>query len=105
MRGQQLRQGMQLKFAGQRYSIEERLADGELQLKHLATDTLLTKSEAEILNALFEGTAELLGANGEVENLQARRQWACVNDFQALDDSDPRKREALRRLKYVEGIR
>src|SRR5258707_5244314 len=101
MKGQRLRQGMQIKFAGQRYSIKHRLADGEIQLKHLATETLLAKPEAEILKALFEGAAELLGANEEVEMLQARRQWSTVNDFEALDESDPRKREALRRLKYI----
>ncbi|HXM51208.1 MAG TPA: hypothetical protein VN956_25415 [Pyrinomonadaceae bacterium] len=68
MKGQRLRQGLQIKLSGQRYSIEKRLANGELQLKHLATETLCSKPEAEILKALFEGIAELLGANGEVEN-------------------------------------
>jgi putative transposase len=96
---------MQIKFAGQRYSIEKRLADDELQLKHLATETLSARPEADILKALFDGSAELLGANGEVETLQARRQWSNINDFEALDESDPRKREGLRRLKYIEGIR
>src|SRR5712664_869780 len=105
MKGQRLRRGMQIKFAGQRYSIEQRLADGEIQLKHLATETLLAKPEAEILKALFEDAAELLGSNGEVANLQAKREHATVNDFAALEDSDPRKREALRRLNYVQAIR
>lgn len=105
MKGQRLRQGMQIKLSGQRFSIEKRLADGELQLKHLATEILTNKPEKEILNAVFEGAAELLGAKGEVEMLQARRQLSTVNDFEALDESDPRKREALRRLKYIEAVR
>lgn len=105
MRGQRLRRGMQIKLSGQRYAIEKRLADGELQLKHLATEILTNKPETEILSALFEGAAELLGANGEVEILQARCQWSTVNDFEALDDLDPRKTEALRRLKYIEAVR
>jgi putative transposase len=96
---------MQLKFAGQCYSIEQRLADDELQLKHLATETLSAITEADVLKALFDGTAELLGANDEVETLQARRQRSSINDFEALDESDPCKREALRRLEYVKGIR
>jgi len=104
MKGQRLRQGMQIKLSGQRFSIEKRLADGELQLKHLATEALTNKPEKEILNALFKGAAELLGADGEVESLKARRRWSTVNDFEALDHSDPRKREALRRLKYIEGV-
>jgi putative transposase len=105
MKGQRLSRGMQLKFAGQRYSIEKRLADDELQLKHIATEALTAKPEKEILKALFEGAAELLGTNGEAEVLLARRHWASVNDFEALDESDPRKREALRRLKYIEAVR
>ncbi len=104
MKGQRLRQGMHIRLSGQRFSIKKRLADGELQLKHLATETLTNKPEAEILKALFEGGAELLGANGEVETLQARLQCSTVNDFEALDDSDPRKREALRKLKYILGV-
>ena len=105
MKGQHLRQGMQIKFSGQRYSIEKRLDDGELQLKHLATETLSSKPEAEIVKALFAGVAELLGANGEVENLQARRQWSSINDFEALAESDPCKRQAVRKLKYIEETR
>lgn len=95
---------MQIKLAGQRYAIEKRLANGEIQLKHVATETLLPKTETEIVKALFGGAAELLGENGEVETLQSRRQWSNVNDFEALDDADPRKREAIRRLRYIEGV-
>ncbi len=105
MKGQRLRHGMQIKLAGQRYSIEKRLADGELQLKHLATEALTNQPEAEILSALFGGGAELMGANGEVETLQARLAWSTVNDFEALDESDPRKLEAQRRLKYIDAVR
>lgn len=105
MGGQRLRRGMHIKFVGQRYSIENRLSDGDIQLKHLASETLLAKPEPEILKALFEGTAELLGANREVETLLATRESSIVNDFGALEDTDPRKREALRRLNYVDAIR
>jgi putative transposase len=96
---------MRLRFAGQDYCIEQRLADGLLQLKHLASETFSAKSEQEIHKALFEGTAELLGSNGEAASLIARCEQSCVNDFEALEDTDPRKREALRRLAYVKGIR
>src|SRR5260370_7453848 len=95
MRGQRLRQGIHIKFSGQRYAIERRLADGELQLKHLATETLSSQPEEEILKALFQGGAELLGSNGEVESLQARRQWPSVTDFEALKPKDPPKPLAL----------
>jgi putative transposase len=104
MLGQRLRKGMHLKFVGQEYSVEQRLPDGQLQLKHVASENLSAKSEQEILKALFEGAAELLGSNGEVSKLQARREQACVNDFEALEDTDTRKRETLRRFEYVKGV-
>jgi putative transposase len=104
MLGQRLRRGMHLKFVGQEYSVEQRLPDGQLQLKHVASENLSAKSEQEILKALFEGAAELLGSNGEVSKLQTRREQSCVNDFEALEDTDTRKREALRRFEYVKGV-
>lgn len=105
MKDQRLRHGMQIKLAGQRFVIEKRFEAGDIQLRHVATETLTARPERDILKELFEGAAELLGTNGEVEMLQARREWSVVNDFEALDNADPRKREALRRLEYIEALR
>lgn len=105
MKGQRLRIGMHVKFLGQEHSIEQRLSDGQLQLKHIASKTCSAKSEQDIHKALFEGAAQLLGSNGEAATLRARCEQSCVNDFEALEDTDPRKREALRRLAYVKGVR
>src|SRR5438046_661237 len=104
MKGQRLRIGMHFKLQGQEYSIEQRLSDGQLQLKHIATGTLSAKSDHDIVRALFEGAGELVGNNGEAAILETKRELSAVNDFEALEDSDPRKIEALRRLAYVEGI-
>jgi putative transposase len=96
---------MHVKLQGQEYSIAQRLSDGQIQLKHIATGTLSAKSDHDIVRALFEGVAELVGNNGEAAKLEARREWTGVNDFEALEDGDPRKTEALRRLGYVKAAR
>jgi hypothetical protein len=105
MRSQKLRTGMHIKIAGQEYNIEQRLPNGDLQLKHLASETFSAKPEAEIVKSIFDGAAELLGSNGEVTYLEKRRAESRVNDFAALEETDPRKKEAHRRLKYVNGIK
>lgn len=104
MLGQRLRAGMRLKLAGQEYSIERRLPDGDLQLKHTASETLIAKPESELVTALFDGDAQLLGKNGEVDYLQTKLMESIVSDFEALESTDLRKIEALRRIKYVKEI-
>jgi|GEM_PF-422817 len=105
MRAQKLRTGMHIKIGGQEYRIEQRLPNGDLQLKHLASETLSAKPEAEIIKSIFDGGATLLGSNGEVNHLEKRSAQSLVNDFAALEDTDPRKKEAHRKLKYIKGIR
>ena len=105
MLGQRLRMGMRVKLAGQEYTLEQRLPEGDLQLKHNASETLIAKSETELVTALFEGDAQLLGKNGEVNYLQTKLMQSIVSDFEALDDTDLRKIEALKRLKYIKEIK
>lgn len=105
MQGQRLRKGMHVKFAGQEYRIEQRLPNDELQLKHLATEMLTSKWESELIQAIFANEAELLGSSHEVSYLQMRQAKSLVSDFSALEDNDPRKFEAKRRLKYINEIR
>jgi putative transposase len=105
MLGQRLRTGMRLKLAGQEYSLEQRLPDGNLQLKHTASETLSAKPESELVTALFGGDAQLLGKNGEVDYLQMRLMESIVSDFEALESTDLRKSEAIRRIKYVKEIK
>jgi putative transposase len=96
---------MRLKLAGQEYSLEQRLPDGNLQLKHTASETLIAKPESELVISLFGGDAELLGKNGEVDFLQTKLMQSIVSDFESLDTGDLRKIEALKRLTYVKEIR
>jgi len=105
MLGQRLRTGMRLKLAGQDYSLEQRLPDGNLQLKHTASETRIAKPESELVSALFDGDAELFGRNGEVDYLRTRLLQSIVSDFEALESTDLRKIEALRRIKYVKEIK
>jgi len=105
MLGQRLRTGMRLKIAGQEYSLEQRSPDGNLQLKHTASEMLVAKPENELVTALFEGDAELLGKNGEVDYLQTKLMQSIVSDFESLDAGDLRKIEALKRIKYVKEIK
>lgn len=105
MLGQRLRAGMRLKLAGQEYALEQRLPDGNLQLKHTATKTLIAKPESELVTALFGGDAQLLGKNGEVDYLQTKLMQSIVSDFESLDAGDLRKIEALKRLNYVKEIK
>ena len=76
-----------------------------LQLKHTASETLIAKPESELVTALFGGDAQLLGKNGEVDYLQTRLMQSIVSDFEALEPTDLRKIEALRRIKYVKEIK
>jgi putative transposase len=96
---------MHIKFTGQEYTIEQRLPNNDLQLKHVASETLLAKPESEVIQALFTEDAELLGDSSEVSYLRMRQTQSLVNDFSALDDNDLRKIEAKRRIKYIEEIR
>ncbi len=105
MLGQRLRTGMRLKLAGQEYSLEQLLPDGNLHLKHTASETLIAKPESELVTSLFGGDAQLLGKNGEVDYLQTRLMQSVVSDFEALEPTDLRKIEALRRFKYVKEIK
>ncbi len=105
MLGQRLRTGMRVKLAGQEHTIEQRLPSGELQLKHTVSGTMIATPESDIISALFGGEAELLGKNGEVDYLQTKLAESIVNNFEALDATDLRKIEALRRIKYVKEIK
>jgi putative transposase len=96
---------MRLKLAGQEYSLEQLLPDGNLHLKHTASETLIAKPESELVTSLFGGDAQLLGKNGEVDYLQTRLMQSVVSDFEALEPTDLRKIEALRRFKYVKEIK
>src|SRR6266404_4826417 len=105
MLGQRLRKGMHIKFAGQEYSIEQRLPNNDLQLKHLASGNFLAKPESEVVKGVFTEDAELLGNSNEVSYLRMKQAQSLINDFSALDENDLRKIEAKRRIKYLEELR
>lgn len=53
---------MPIKFAGQEYSIEQRVPDSQLQLKHIASGTLSMKSEHEIVRPMSSAEGEMLAS-------------------------------------------
>jgi hypothetical protein len=59
---------------------------------------------ADLLEDLFDGRLELIGAGNEGQMLlDALEQWR-VSDLTLLDDGDPLKAKALRRLHYVRAV-
>ena len=68
MLGQRLRAGMRLKLAGQEYSLEQRLPDGNLQMKHKVT---LTRSSC-VLSFTVLGERQL-NRNSGVHDFLSRR--------------------------------
>jgi putative transposase len=95
---------MHLLYGGREHVIDQRFPDRSLQLKDIATNQCTTAAEKFLVDALFEGQVELLGASREYAYVKARKEKARVSDLTALADDDPRKKAAKRRLAYVEEM-
>ena len=104
MRAQRLCKGMHIIYGGRESTIEQRLPSGELQLKDIITEEYRSISEKVLVDALFTGGAELIGEAREYEHLKEKQEHTYISDLSALDDSDPRKVMAKRRLAYVIAI-
>lgn len=104
MLAQRLKRGMCLELDGREYSIKERLASGELRLRDVATEVRRIETEQFLIDALFDGRLKLLGEAREYSYLQKRVAQTLVSEITALEDSDPRKAEARRRLAYIKAI-
>lgn len=99
-----LRPGMHLLYGGREHVIEQRLPDKSFQLKDLATNQCDAMTEERLLDALFDGHVELLGAGREYSYLKEHKERTRVSDLTALPDGDPRKKEARRRLAYIKEM-
>lgn len=73
MKRQELRVGMRVKLLDQEYSNEQRLLGRKLVLKHVASGTLSTKSEHQMVKAMSRGDAEVLSEYEEDEDRYGRR--------------------------------
>jgi putative transposase len=90
---------------GREYVIEDYLPNGDLQVRDLITKECTSRSTSELVEALFNGSLEMLGDNANFSFLQDKIAKSHVNDLSYLDDGDKRKKDAYRRLEYVKEIK
>jgi len=104
MSGQRLARGMKIHWNGFEFQIEERLSDGHLKLLNRYNNERRLVDEMELVEANNNGSLKVLGCNNETGNLEEKMRQNRVYDFTALDDDDPRKKEASRKYRYVKEL-
>src|SRR6266705_1467438 len=94
---------MHFRWLGREYVVKESLPDGQLRLLDIAFNESRAEPYDALVKALYAGELEFLGdtRNTRIQRKQAER---FVDDFTMLDNSDPRKLEAKRRLAYVTAV-
>src|SRR5262245_17035538 len=100
-----LRIGMKFRQQGRAFLIEQYLPDGTLAVKDLWSGETSAKTQSEWVNALFERKLELLGDDNSIANIETYLDKVRVIDLRELADDDPLRMEAIRRYRYVEGVR
>lgn len=98
-----LSRNMHITLRTREYVIEKRLPDRTIRIKDVLTDQRTAMPEQELIDALFEKNAELLGHNRNQDVLKERLEKTRVCDIATLKEDDPRKKELQRRLAYVEA--
>ena len=104
MSQQRLSRGMKILWNGIEFQIEERLSNGQLRLLNKHNEERRLVEEISLIEGHSEGKLKILGHNNESQNLEERIQKSRVLDFTSLDDDDPRKIKALKRLKYIKEL-
>src|SRR5215216_1742421 len=99
-----LSRNMQFKLRGREFVIEKRLPDGKIRIKDIITDERLALPEQELVEAVFENNAELLGQDRNQEVLKRRLTKTGVCDIACLNENDPRRLEFERRFSYVRAV-
>jgi hypothetical protein len=89
---------------GHEFVIEGPLPDDQLKIIDAFTDVCSARTKAYLLEDLFAGRLELIGAGNEGKVLRDALAQRRVSDLTLLDDGDPLKVEALRRLHYVQAV-
>lgn len=98
-----LSRNMHITLRSREYVIEKRLPDRTIRIKDVLTDERTAMPEQELIDALFEKGAELLGHNRNQDALKQRLEKTGVCDIATLKEDDPRKIGLQRRLSYVEA--
>jgi putative transposase len=104
MKDYRLRIGMRFVQQGREFIIEGPLPDDQLKIKDTFTDICSARTMTDLLEDLFAGRLELIGAGSEGKVLRDALAQRRVSDLTLLDDGDPLKAEALRRLHYVQAV-
>lgn len=92
MKRQNLRVGMRVRLSGQECLIEQRLPDGQVLLKHLASGTLSARSEQEIATAISYDDGEVFGSPYERDEARYGRRVADVRHRVNESDVSPTRR-------------
>ena|SRR5262247_3454173 len=98
MKDYRLRIGMRFVQQGHEFIIEGPLPNDQLKIKDTFTDVCSARTTADLLEDLFAGRLELIGAGSEGKVLRDALAQRRVSDLTLLDDGDPLKVEALMRL-------
>ncbi|HEV8575022.1 MAG TPA: hypothetical protein VGR43_09985, partial [Dehalococcoidia bacterium] len=104
MKDYRLRIGMRFVQQGHEFVIEGPLPNDQLKIKDTFTDVCSARTTADLLEDLFAGRLELIGAGNEGRVLLDALAQTRVSDLTLLDDGDSLKVEALRRLHYVQAV-
>src|SRR5262249_16883623 len=80
------------------------LPDNQLKIKDTFNDVCSARTTADMLEDLFAGRLELIGAGNEGKVLRDALAQSRVSDLTVLNDSDALKVEALRRLHYAQAV-
>ena len=95
---------MQFRLRGREFIIEKRLPDGRIRIKDIITDERSALPEQDLVEAVFENNAELLGQHRNQDVLQRRLSKTGVCDIACLSENDPRRLELDRRFSYVRAV-
>lgn len=95
--------GMHLLFKGREYVIENRLPNGDLQLKDVISNTFRAEGELSLIDAWYESQLEFLGDSATTA-VQRKAAKEFIADLSALEENDPRKKELKRRHAYLKSI-
>ena len=95
---------MHITLRSREYVIEKRLPDRTIRIKDVLTDERTAVPEQELIEALFEKGAQLLGHNRNQDALKERLEKTGVCDIGILKEDDPRKIQLQRRLSYVRAV-
>ncbi len=102
MSGEKFRQGMHILWRGREYTIEQRLANGYLQIKDASTNDFNSVKQEALIESLFDKELEMLGDENVCRLSERKRIESFVDDIHMLPNSI--KSEVRRRYRYVKEI-